>query len=607
MTRYYGMDTETPMGSLRVFATNIEAIEVDSFENIVDFLMQGKYRGSIMYSFNLRFDSEAILKTTNSLDFLKDLYHTGAKKEGVMFNDRIKVRWIGSKFLQICKGAKRGFHCVRIYDIAQFYSGWKLEKVARKYLGDYKNPVDGHRLGTEEGYYENRKEEVKEYCRKDAELALRAAELMRETIENTPMKKGKLSFRNPISQAKVSELYIKANYKYPCVSDKLVNFHFASYLAYHGGIFSTLKRGFFKQKLYSYDINSAYPYQMQTLPHWSNGKFKKVKSPDEIDTPYGWFKCVFNCEWIPLPDFSTPYEVTFKYKELSEQVKLNPKRIVYPTGERKQWITKIEYEWLLKHGYPVEFIMGLVWEQYRDEYEPPFSWCEDVYNRRTAIRAKDPEDIKQYALKIVMNGIYGKTAQAKKSFGALTNFFYASYITAGTRLQLCDVVFQNPSQVVELATDSILSLCPLSVRVSKKLGDWSLKEYTQGLLVGSGMRQLWKDTETFKTAARGLTDKTDWDLYNVIKHGYNEEEKKPNIDCDYLYFIKERPIHLGEIIYHHKILSLEDLIVFTDVSKKLNVNTDTKRNWVRRYRDFRDLLESSPMESQPPKVEDVEK
>ena len=600
--QYFGCDTETPMGNLKVLATNLEAVEVATFEGIVDFLTQRKYRASIMFSFNLRFDSEAILKTTNDLDFLTKLYHSGAAPEGVWFNDRIKVRWIGTKFLQICKSSKPQtgnqkphYDCVRMYDIAQFYSGWSLDKVARKYLGDYKNPVDGHRLGSEKGYYESHREEVLEYCRKDAELALNAAMLMKETIETTPMAKGELSFNNPISQAKVSEMYVKKNYKYPGVSKKLDKSHFHAYLAYHGGIFSTLQRGVFNQKLYSYDINSAYPFQMQNLPQWANGRFVNIHTPEEIDSRYGWFECEFDCEWIPFQDFRTPYEITFKYKELEQQVKLNPKRIVYPSGKRKQWITKIEYEWLLKHGYPVKFLGGFVWEEMKNEYENPFSWCEDVYKRRMEIKENDAEDIKQYALKIVINGIYGKTAQAKRGFGSLTNFFYASYITAGTRLQLCDVVLQKPNSIVELATDSVLSLEPLSVRVTNKLGDWSFKEYTGGLLIGSGMRQLFTG-DRFKTAARGLTDKTDWNMLKAMRE---------NIHESFLYFAKERPIHLGEVLMHWHILSLEDLIVFKEIKKKLNVNTDRKRQWERLYENFGDFLDSEPMNSKPLKVEEL--
>ena len=420
-------------------------------------------------------------------------------------------------------------------------------------------------------------------------------------------KKVHMSFRNPISCAKVSELLIRDNFQYPKIPEALEFHHWLTQQAYHGGIFSTQKRGMFEQKLYSFDICSAYPYQMDMLPHWGNGRFVTVEKPDEIDTRYGWFLCEFDCPYIPYPDLTHPYEVEFCYNDINpdncETLMMNPKRVVYPTGTRRQFVTKIEYEWMLKYGYPVEFRGGIVWEQQKEEYESPFSWVRDVYNARRAIKDNDDTDIRQWALKIAMNGAYGKTAQAKKGMGALTNFFYASYITAGTRCQIADAMMEKPEDIVEIATDSILSLSPLpSLPLSSNLGDWTMDTYEKALVIGSGIRQQWnpeKADKPFVTHARGLTYKSDWDMLKEIKTGFNENENRPNIDCDYLYFTKVRPLHLGEIIFHHKLLSLKDLGVFTEVSKRLSVNTDKKRRWEREYVDFRDMLESELMDSEP--------
>ena len=639
MVNYFGCDIESPMGIMKVIATNEEAREVDTFQDVLNFLSQHKFRGAKFFHFNLTFDAEHILKLTNDIEFLKRLYFEGAAPKGIDYfplgsrgseaqrlswkgvkltsqqanelnKSKVGIRYIPTKFLRICFGKEKHRSCVSCLDISQFYGGWGLDKVARKYLGEYKNPISGKRLGSEEGYYEKNKEETKEYCRKDAELTLKVAMMMKKTIESAEMKKGSLSFRNPISQAKVSEMYIHDNFRYPKIPDKLEFWHWLSEQAYHGGIFSTLKRGMFNKPLYSYDINSAYPFQMDMLPHWANGKFHTVVKPDEFDTRYGWFLCRFDCPYISYPDYSKPYTVEFCYEDVTpdhcEEVLMNPKRVVYPTGNRRQWVTKIEYEWMVTHGYEPIFENGFVWVQEKEEYESPFAWIKDVYYTRRKIKDADSEDIQQWALKIAMNGAYGKTAQKKKGRGALTNFFYASYITAGTRLQISTVMLQKPEAIVEVATDSLLSLEPLSVNVSGTLGDWSPFEYEKGLVIGSGIRQQWNKDGSFATHARGLTYKSDWDMMKEIKEGFNKKEKRPNIDCDYLYFTKERPIHLGEVIFHHKILSLKDLGVFTDVSKKLNVNTDVKRNWVRRYRDFRDLLESEPMSSKPLSVAQIE-
>ena len=267
---FFGFDTEVPMGNLKVIATNEEALEVDTFQDVLDFLNQGKFRGAIFFLFNLRYDSEVILKMSDDMEFLKKLYFEGAKPEGICYTPstqlgggeegtkcNVKIRYIPSKFLRICFKHGTHYSCVSFYDIAQFYSGWTLDMVAKKYLGDYKNPISGERIGSEEGYYEAHKAEVLEYCRKDAELTLKAAMLMKKTVESVKMPRGSLSFRNPISQAKVSEMYIRDNFKYPKVPQAVEFFHWLAEKSYHGGIFSTLKRGFFDKELYSYDIRSA--------------------------------------------------------------------------------------------------------------------------------------------------------------------------------------------------------------------------------------------------------------------------------------------------------------------------------------------------------------
>jgi hypothetical protein len=282
-------------------------------------------------------------------------------------------------------------------------------------------------------------------------------------------------------------------------------------------------------------------------------------------------------------------------------------------------VTKIEYEWMQKHGFNPEFEAGFIWVQEKEEYESPFSWIKDVYYARKKIKEVDSEDIRQMALKIAMNGAYGKTAQKRKGIGALTNFFYASYITGGTRVQINEAIFENVkfefdklgellynnSRVIEIATDSILLDKPLNLPISPNLGEWSYAKYEKALIVGSGIRQQWKEDGSFVTHARGLTYKSDWDMVKEMEEGFNDKEKKPNINCDYLYFEKRRPIHLGEMIFHYKKLSLKDLGVFTKVSKRLSVNTDKKRRWERDYKDFRDLLESEPMDSEPIRMEDL--
>ena len=92
----------------------------------------------------------------------------------------------------------------------------------------------------------------------------------------------------------------------------------------------------------------------------------------------------------------------------------------------------------------------------------------------------------------------------------------------------------------------------------------------------------------------GLTDRRDYDLRGDMERNRNSAEFS---------FMRKRPIHLGEMLMHHYKLSFDDLGVFMEIRKRLQVNTDTKSVWERDYEDFGDFLDSEPMGGEPLNVE----
>jgi DNA polymerase elongation subunit (family B) len=576
----YALDTETPLGRLGCIATNEEVIEATTFEDVIAFLTKKKHRSSIFWTFNLQFDVEHLLKTSNDKKFLEDIYYEGVRRPGVKYMG-CTFQYIPRKLFKICKNGM----CATFYDIAQFFNGASLQKASMQYLNCGKLPdVDAKKIGDEPGYYQKNLDLVLKYCQRDAQLTLDLAKIVEGTFTGNG-----ISFRTPISQAKISEMYVRDHYKYPKVPDKLREAHSWAHKSYHGGLFWTLQRGYFHQPVYSFDINSAYPAVMASLPHWGNGSFSWINDPGELGGEYGWYAVEFNCPWIPMEEFKDGYQIDICYRDKELKLTVNPKRIIYPNGTRRAVVTKVEYEWMKAHNYQCRFITGLEWEHTKDKYISPFEWMPRMYRKRIELKQNDKTGMLQYALKILLNGLYGKTAQAKKGMGTLTNFFYASYITAVTRLQVAEIALKNLSAVVEIATDSVTLTKDISaeIPISKELGEWGLDTYKEGLFIGSGMRQEWRTLGGESvTYARGLTDKRDFDLLAFLTR-YREKYEA--------WFTRKRPIHLGEMIVHHKALKFEDLGVFTSIRKRLNVNTDKKQNWERDYVHFGDFLDSSPM------------
>lgn len=387
-------------------------------------------------------------------------------------------------------------------------------------------------------------------------------------------------------------------------------------------MFESYQRGLINEPLYDYDINSAYPYEMSKLPHWGNGRFMECSEPSSMnETEYGWYYCEFDCPYIPFADDLNPYTIEFLFKdfqkefrkgfeendelidvdtapEMDKKTVSNPK-ILYPSGLRRQVVTKIEYNFMKRHGFKCKFLNGIEWYEFKDRYESPFAWINDMFKQRLHYKYVTKEDMKQYSLKITLNSIYGKTAQQNPSKGKFTNMFYASYITAGVRLRLAEIVNKYRENVIYAATDGICLNCEVSeLEINKqKLGAWEVTEYVGGLFIGSGIRQMFytepgKREFKFATYARGLTDDRNFNLLAEIMKNRNQK---------YIYSTKRRPLHLGECVTHSRSRGLEDINFFVDVIKRVDVNTDKKHIWSQQYENFGDLLENRTY-AEPPKV-----
>jgi hypothetical protein len=604
--RFYGFDTETDeTGAPVLLATNIEYRYVKDFTSVLFFLTQPKYKNSIMWTWNLTFDAEGLIKLAlqefapdDWREKAKEMQTGGNREEGTEGGfsiqhpvlGRVNIFYIKSKFLKI----KINKHMVQFYDIAQFYGHKKLETQAQQFLKVGKEDLAGwveQVKRAQEGeishkqlmkyFYENF-DVVGYYCMKDAELTLRLSEIMKAAFERAG-----ISFDKPMSQAKIAEEYVKANTLYPKIpKGKIAAYHNVARMAFHGGMFETLQRGYFDQEIWDYDINSAYPATMSTLPHWANGEFQEVEGFND-GVKYGWYMAEFNCKYIPYPDQKEPYQIEYRLPDFSDEEQVDTvanQRIVYPVGKRVQIITRPELDFMLKHNFYVKVYKGIEWNKTQDKYKSPFQWVKPTYDLRQSIKQADKNDMRQYALKILLNSTYGKTAQQNPFTSKLTNFFYASYITAETRIKLAEVAFNHEKDVIDIATDGICLTCECpELEVSDTgLGEWSEERFEGALFIGSGIRQMFKENGEYETHARGLTNDP---RYNI------KEEMEKNLEADCLKITKVRPLHLNECITHTKLLDLDDINQFTRVEKKLNVNTDKKHIWSKDYEDFEDFLE----------------
>lgn len=612
MIEFEGFDTETILGYSSMIASSKEFKNIKKFDDIIDFLFQEQYRKKIFMLWNLRFDSQALLKFLFIENY--DDWHDIGKKiqtfEGYKYKDKYKISYIPNKLLKFSIGNQ---HVVKMYDIAQFYEWEKLDDMSKMYLNTRKQDKAGWvdmcirytedeiSINELKSYYKLHNEKIGLYCQDDA---LKTKELTKY------MEKSFLSFGypfdNPLSSAKLAEEYELRNFQYPRITDAMNKTHEFVRQSFHGGIFESKIRGFIDEEFHEYDINSAYPYELSKLEHLGNGKLWRVKEPTK-KANMAWYICDFDCKFIPFKkDIPYYYNLILDLFEGKKEIQIPMSKTssFYCNGMRRQIITDIEYNFLLKYGFKVSCLGGVEWYKEKDEYEKPFEWMIEAYKLRRDIKSKNKNDIRQKTLKKMYNSTYGKTAQQKHGYSKMTNFLYSSQTTAGCRVNMAekciqsepkihDAMINHPeklldmdfikknSNVIEIATDGIYTLNDLNIKNSTELGEYEHQVYSKGLFLGSGMKQLFYNNKDYTTNIRGISNDRNFDLLQLLK----DNKRKDNI-----VIWKTRPIHLNECLMQINKRSLHDLNQFQKVGRTLSVNTDKKHTWSKEYKNFKDLL-----------------
>ena len=580
------LDTETIGGYAVILATEHRSWEAHTFEECVlpifNDIHKGRISGRLML-YNQGYDSQAIIKYLPD-DNVWEIINTNE----TVYNERYHITFIRGKVLRIRDLKMK--ETISGYDIAQFFNYMHLDDAGEKYVNDNKiNNEITHEITERARYHDDNqlywifaqyKKEIMEYCQQDARLTQKLGYYLAKTI------KALFGFYIRTYSAKTvlgKEMIKRTVGTYTSKSGKKVMAYpkflidsspaKAAHFSYHGGIFDCKKRGTFGECT-DIDISSAYPYHMKTLPNWSNGDFIEVDSSEIQKTDYyGWVWCRFDYPMIPYTS-----EENHTWEEVHDgeptTVTATNFRKYYPTGERWQCITLIEARFLKKYGYLLDCIGGFVWRHNpkKPQYPDPFSWIDQIYDLKRHVKVTEGKDSYKYSLtKIPMNSAYGTTAQ-KKGFAVYRNMFYASYITASTRVQICEMLEEiGYDAYITIATDGILleGFYNLPERYTTGgLGSWDVEHWDKAVVIGNGVYQLSRGDKQ-KIATRGMLS-FNGDLIELITKHKDEPEFTPST--------KQRPVTMYQSMRWKK-YTKDDMNRFKDISRTLRCDSDTTKKW----------------------------
>jgi hypothetical protein len=586
-----GLDTETLNGYVRLLCddSNVTDRSLKSynppllitdgskgFQQILEYLTKPKFQHCFNWFYNIQYDFESFVKYLSTSD-LQELYTEGSidyaitKKsanqslELVYHIEYMKRKYFGISII----GSKDYYH---YYDLFNFMDV-SLNKASKKYLNEQKNDdVDSSRLNLDLNYWNENQEKIIKYCIQDSFLTMKLAnkfwKIMYDNLNLIP--------KRPFSKGKLSEEYFLKTCNIPTINNlitrdgrKILEF---AYKSFYGGRFELVKRGYF-EKVYCYDIKSAYPAQMAQLIDMSidKGTWKETKNKISPDAFEGWYRVIIKSNEVNFAP------IVYKINNIN----------IYPNGKFNQYLLKSEIEFIRENfdNVEIKIISGV--EFFPKEYVYPFKIeVEKLYKWKD----KETDDDIKHVVKIILNSIYGKTIQVSQNetneIGNLFNPMYASMITSKTRMKLLELALQKPETVIMFSTDGLHTTEELKTPAYPKLGEFAKDFVGEGVYLMSDVYNIWTDKQV-KNKIRGFNAGSTKDLDSETVYLKDILEKMKGKTYQYT---SNRPVHLGEALIHNKKYTKENINVWEEINREININGDAKRIWDNEFKSGKDCL-----------------
>lgn len=526
-----GFDTETYAdGKPFMFCTS--AGETYRPADIPRKLFTRKYRNANFGVWNLKFDSGSILHNVPP-EVRTDLREkTRAKYKGMHYT------YIPHKLLRIRKGK----NAVSFWDINTFFH-MSLDAAARKYIGDRKHDI--HTKKFTRAYVKKNYNRIKEYCIQDALLVSKLYDYFYIGLDKLGIHP-----KNLYSPASISMHYFTLKtdivdvWRYWQYFRGLLEYACESYT---GGMFEIYRRGRFNG--ISYDINSAYPYEIANLLDLT-GAIVFESTGYEPGADYGFLRVyVENPAGLHIP-------CAVKYGPVN----------IYPAGSFNCTVTKQEYDYIVSIGLKVK-IYSAWWIYCKGKVKPYKKVVKDLYAKKQSFKKTDP---RMYMIvKLMLNGYYGKMIQliehpdGKYYAGGGFNPIHAAVITANTRIKLCDICNRYPDKVYAVHTDSIIMTDTLPGKyLGNNIGQWSYEGEGDGVLIACGIYQIGD-----KNRFRGMEFTKDFTWTDLLKRSGGQ-------------YILSVPHTLAVSWVHANFRHNDKLTnVFLKECKQIKLNADRKRAW----------------------------
>jgi hypothetical protein len=448
-------------------------------KDILDYLWQHLRTDNINVIYGGSYDFNMWMKDLSE-DQVRNLYHSSYTSDPVIYAG-YGLRWIKGKAFEISRTTRNGNRrTVTINDVISFFQRPFIQ-ACDEYLGSY----DGREVLVREkarrgDFRASEIAGIASYNNLELDLLVRLVTELRSRLDSVGLRPRRWNSPGAIASALFERERVKdhRNEQLPDVVMQAARF------AYAGGRFEMLHYGAVKERVYEYDINSAYPRALLEVPSLKRGTWKHnhgLHTSHPI-SPFGLYRVRFTGTNpnIPAPIFHRATNGT----------------ISYPLNV-ENWVWSPEVEALKLY---CEQVPGTEWEILEAwEYTPatdhkPFGFIAELYKLRQLLKAAG--DGAHIGIKLALNSLYGKLAQqvgwkapsGKHPLRVPTyhQLEWAGYVTSWCRAHVLRAALHDLDAIIAFETDALFSSRPLPLDTGTALGQWEKTVFTSLTYVQSG-------------------------------------------------------------------------------------------------------------------------
>lgn len=419
------------------------------------------------------------------------------------------------KYLRIGNGTTS----ITLYDVFTFFST-SFVKACREYLGDDPDfdRIESTKLLRDKFVEGDLETLILPYMQQELKYLVKLCHILRKRLHDAGIDPSQWHGPGAVASAVLRKRGIKAH-----KAQTPNGVREASRYAYFGGRFEQFRIGYHNERVYQYDIRSAYPYAITRLPSLAGLDWVNRQRRRNVFNAYGLYRVSYTGSDKATLDKPGP----LPWRD-------NNRNIYYPHDIKECWYWGIELQAAQRHDTGTLTVLE-AWEPKTDPVDFPFKWVGEMYYERN--KMKQEGNPTQLALKLAMNSLYGKLAQSKGAklledgswrIPTYHQLEWAGWITAACRAKLYDAMMQAGSSLIAVETDAVYSTKPLDLICSTNLGDWEEEKLDAIMYIQSGV-YFKKDGGKWKLKSRGFEPRnhTFESWYDVM--GRLPKDKEANV------------------------------------------------------------------------------